>query len=169
LSVHFTIKIPEIKELFSLIKEEPLKLFEMMEAGIQKQVGKYLSKLMDIELTDHLGRKRYQRTKGEPQTSKNYRNGSYSPKFFIKNIGEVNTQIPRDRNNDYHTKVFPKALRYDKRLSSDLHAMFLSGVSVRTLSALSKKLIGNTKAGVYKSKAFVPAEVVISKVPQKHR
>jgi len=140
--MNFTITVPEIKELFSLIKEEPLKLFEMMETGIQKQVGKYLSKLMDMELTDHLGRKRYQRTKGEPQTSKNYRNGSYSRKFFIKNIGEVNTQIPRDRNNEYHTKVLPKALRYDKRLSSDLHAMFLSGVSVRTLSALSKKLIG---------------------------
>jgi hypothetical protein len=51
----FTITVPEIKELFSLIKGEPLKLFEMMETEIQKQVGKYLSKLMDIELTDHLG------------------------------------------------------------------------------------------------------------------
>jgi hypothetical protein len=55
LSVHFTITVPEIKELFSLIKEEPAKLFEMMETGIQKQVDKYLSKLMDMELTDHLG------------------------------------------------------------------------------------------------------------------
>ena len=55
--MNFTIAVSEIKELFSLIKEEPAKLFEMMELSIQKQVGNYLSKLMDMELTDHLGGK----------------------------------------------------------------------------------------------------------------
>ena len=50
LSAHFTIAVSEIKE-------EPAKLFEMMELNIQKQVGNYLSKLMDMELTDHLGEK----------------------------------------------------------------------------------------------------------------
>ena len=51
--MNFTIAVSEIKELFSLIKEEPAKLFEMMELSIQKRVGNYLSKLMDMELTDH--------------------------------------------------------------------------------------------------------------------
>ena len=109
--MNFTIAVSEIKELFSLIKEEPAKLFEMMELNIQKQVGNYLSKLMDMELTDHLGRKRYQREKetGRAQTSKNYRNGSYSRKFFIKRIGEVETTVPRDRNSEFYTRVLPKA------------------------------------------------------------
>jgi putative transposase len=142
--MNFTIAVSEIKELFSLIKEEPAKLFEMMELSIQKQVGNYLSKLMDMELTDHLGRKPYQREKetGSVQTSKNYRNGSYSRKFFIKRIGEVETKVPRDRNNEFHTRVLPKAKRFDERLSNDLHAMFLSGISTRALSMLSKRLIG---------------------------
>ena len=93
--MNFTIAVSEIKELFSLIKEKPTKLFEMMELNIQKQVGNYLSKLMDLELTDYLGRKPYQRTGASPdlkdEKPKNYRNGSYSRKFFIKNIGEVET------------------------------------------------------------------------------
>ena len=142
--MNFTIAVSEIKELFLLIKEEPAKLFEMMELSIQKQVGNYLSKLMDMELTDHLGRKPYQRNKetGNAQISKNYRNGSYSRKFFIKRIGEVETTVPRDRNSEFHTKVLPKAKRFDERLSNDLHAMFLSGISTRALSMLSKRLIG---------------------------
>ena len=142
--MNFTIAVSEIKELFSLIKEEPAKLFEMMELSIQKQVGNYLSKLMDMELTDHLGRKPYQREKetGNAQTPKNYRNGSYNRKFFIKRIGEVETTVPRDRNSEFHTKVLPKAKRFDERLSNDLHAMFLSGISTRALSMLSKRLIG---------------------------
>jgi hypothetical protein len=63
LSAHCTIAVSENKELFSLIKEKPTKLFEMMELNIQKQVGNYLSKLIDLELTGHLGRKPYQREK----------------------------------------------------------------------------------------------------------
>ena len=144
--MNFTIAVSEIKELFSLIKEKPTKLFEMMELNIQKQVGNYLSKLMDLELTDYLGRKPYQRTGAssdlKDEKPKNYRNGSYSRKFFIKNIGKVETKVPRDRNNEFHTKVLPKAKRYDERLYSDLHVMFLSGISTRALSMLSKKLIG---------------------------
>ena len=144
-----------------LIKEEQAKLFEMMELSIQKQVGNYLSKLMDTELTDHLGRKPYQRNT-EAEKPKNYRNASppaltacvnnraggdiYNRKFFIKRIGEVETKVPRDRNNEppnmhkiyqvalqllrlhvrRYTRVLPKAKRFDERLSNDLHAMFLS-------------------------------------------
>ncbi len=79
----------------------------MMELNIQKQVGNYLSKLMDMELTGHLDRKPYQRAE-ETGKPKNYRNGSYDRKFFIKNIGEIATKIPRDRNNEFRTKVLPK-------------------------------------------------------------
>jgi len=142
--MNFNITTQEIKELFSIIKEEPTKLYEMMEVNMQKHIGKYLSKLIDLELTDHLGRKPYQRAKktDETLTPKNYRNGSYSRKFLIKRIGEVGIKVPRDRNNEFHTQVLPKAKRYDKRISNDLHAMFLSGISVRTLSALSARLIG---------------------------
>ena len=157
--MNFTIAVSEIKELFSLIKEEPAKLFEMMELSIQKQVGNYLSKLMDIELTDHLGRKPYQREKetGSAQTPKNYRNASppaltacvnnhagrdiYNRKFFIKRIGEVETTVPKGRNSEFHTRVLPKAKREGERLPADLHAMFLSGISTRAL-LLSKRLIG---------------------------
>ncbi|MHB1646789.1 MAG: hypothetical protein EVG15_08830 [Candidatus Acididesulfobacter diazotrophicus] len=122
--MNFNITTQEIKELFLIIKEEPTKLYEMMEVNMQKHIGKYLSKLIDLELTDHLGRKPYQRAKCS-LTPKNYRNGSYNRKFLIKRIGEVGIKVPRDRNNEFHTQVLPKAKRYDKRISNDLHAMFL--------------------------------------------
>ena len=114
----------------------------MMELSIQKQVGNYLSKLMDMELTDHLGRKPYQREKetGNAQTPKNYRNGSYNRKFFIKRIGEVETTVPRDRNSEFHTKVLPKAKRAGERLPADLHAMFLSGNQHKGIIHVKQKI-----------------------------
>jgi len=40
---------------------------------------------MDMELTDFLGRGRYERSEGET----NHRNGSYERHFTLKGIGEV--------------------------------------------------------------------------------
>ena len=56
-------------------------------------------------------------------------------------IYQVASQLLRLHVRRY-TKVLPKAKRYDERLYSDLHVMFLSGISTRALSMLSKKLIG---------------------------
>ncbi|MBW2083096.1 MAG: transposase, partial [Deltaproteobacteria bacterium] len=47
---------------------------------------------MDMELTDFLGRGRYERVDGES----NHRNGSYGRRFTLKGIGEVDVKVPMD-------------------------------------------------------------------------
>jgi transposase-like protein len=44
-----------------------------MSFSLQKEVGQYLSGLMDAELTHHLGRQKYERPAGR----RNHRNGGY--------------------------------------------------------------------------------------------
>ncbi len=132
------ITVTEALEMINEIRKQPDDLFEMIRTDVRQSVGHYLSELMDTELTDFLGRKRYERIEG----NRNHRNGSYGRKYTLKGIGNVAVQVPRDRNGDSRTHVIPRSRQYEDALREDLCVMFLSGVSTRTLSLMSEKLIG---------------------------
>ena len=132
------ISVPEVVSIFKEIKEQPEQLYEMIRADIKETIGQYLSNLMDVELTHFLGRKRYERLEGNT----NYRNGSYGRSFTLKGVGEVDIQVPRDRKGEFKTHVIPRGKRYEDTLRQDLCLMFLTGISTRSLSMISKKLIG---------------------------
>jgi transposase-like protein len=132
-----------VTELVDLIKEvqmTPARIFEVLGMDIRKQVGDYLTQLMDVERTQVLGREKYQRTEG----SSDHRNGSYERTFCMKGIGEITVRIPRDREGKFHTQVIPRGKQYEDRIVEDLSAMYLTGISTRTLSLLSKRLIGRS-------------------------
>jgi putative transposase len=132
-----------VAEVFNLIKEirkQPENLFEMIRNNVKETVGHYLSELMDAELTHFLGRDRYERVGGES----NHRNGTYGRKFALKGIGEVELEIPRDRKGGFKTQVIPRSKQYEDELRQDLCVMFLGGMSTRTLSMMSRRLIGRS-------------------------
>ncbi len=54
--------VTEVVELINEVRHEPESLFEMIRTNVQETVGQYLSTLMDVELTEFLGRARYERT-----------------------------------------------------------------------------------------------------------
>lgn len=141
-----------VSEALALIKEienVPAKLFEYIGMSIQKEVGGFLSNLMGKELTDHIGREKYERKEG----ATDYRNGSYTRTFCIKGIGDVEVRVPRDRDGDFRSQVLPRAQRYDERITEDLAAMYLTGISTRTLSLLTKRLIGRSLSATEVSNA----------------
>ena len=132
------LSVSEAMELINEIREQPEGLFEMIRTNVKESVGHYLSGLMETELTGFLGRDRYERVEGD----RNHRNGSYGRRYTLKGIGEVCVTVPRDRNGDFKTQVLPRSKQYEDALREDLCAMFLAGVSTRTLSILSERLIG---------------------------
>jgi len=132
------ISVPEVVDLFKEIQEQPEQLFNMIRTDIRETIGQYLSGLMDAELTHFLGRKPYERLKGDV----NHRNGSYGRNFTLKGIGELDLQVPRDRKGDFKTHVIPRGKRYEDALRQDICLMFLTGISTRSLSMISKRLIG---------------------------
>jgi putative transposase len=132
------VSVPEVVSLFKEIQEQPEQLFEMIRVEIRENVGEYLSKLMDLELTHFLGRKWYEHGQGEI----NHRNGSYGRNFTLKGIGQIKTEVPRDRKSEFKTQVIPRSKRYEDELRQDLSFMFLTGISTRTLSMISTRLIG---------------------------
>ena len=130
--------VTEIVELINQIRHEPESLFEMIRANVQETVGQYLSQLMDVELTHFLGRSRYQRC----EEQSNHRNGSYPRGFTLKGIGEVAVKVPRDRNCQFKTEVLPRSKQYEDSIREDISVMFLAGMSTRTLSLISERLLG---------------------------
>jgi len=132
------VSVPEVVSLFKEIQEQPEQLFEMIRVEIRENVGEYLSKLMDLELTHFLGREWYEHGQGDV----NHRNGSYGRNFTLKGIGEIQTEVPRDRKGDFKTQVIPRSKRYEDELRQDLSFMFLTGISTRSLSMISIRLIG---------------------------
>lgn len=132
-----------VSEAMALIKEVenvPAKILEYIGMNIQKEVGTFLTNLMDRELTDHVGREKYERKEGVSD----YRNGSYTRTFCIKGIGDVVIRVPRDRDGDFQSQVLPRCRRYDERIIEDIATLYLTGVSIRTLSLLSRRLIGRS-------------------------
>ena len=132
------ISVPEVVSIFKEIQEQPEKIFEMIRVEIRENVGEYLSELMKVELTRFLGRESYERVESDVD----HRNGSYGRHFTLKGIGEVGVKVPRDRDGNFKTQVIPRSKRYESELRQDLSMMFLTGVSTRALSMMSKRLIG---------------------------
>jgi len=132
------ITVAEVMEIINGIHEEQQNLFEMIRENVQETVGHYLSILMDKEMSHFLGRDRYVRC----HENTNHRNGSYRRKFTLKGIGKVDLKVPRDRNGLFSSEVIPRSKQYEDVLREDLSVMFLAGISTRTLSMMSERLIG---------------------------
>ena len=143
------ISVAEVFDLIKEIRRQPENLFEMIRNNVKVSVGHYISELMDAELTHFLGRDRYVRGKG----GSNHRNGTYGRKFALKGIGEVALKVPRDRKGEFATQVIPRSKQYEDELRRDLCVMFLGGMSTRTLSMMSQRLIGRSISASEISKA----------------
>lgn len=136
--MQINLSVTEFKELCKSIQKRPGKLFKMMRQEIRETTGQYLTELIQMELTDFLGRKPYERKRG----NLNHRNGSYHRGFTLKGIGEVLVRMARDRKGKFQSMVLPRSKRYEEALRQDICVMYLTGISTRTLSMISEKLLG---------------------------
>ena len=132
------VSVPELVEVFKEIQKQPEQIFEMIRLDVREIVGDYMTAMMNAELTHFLGRGPYARSQGDV----NHRNGSYDRSFTLKNLGEVEVKVPRDRKGKFTTRVIPRSKQYETEISRDLSLMFLAGISTRSLSMISRRLIG---------------------------
>lgn len=78
---------------------------EIMEE-IKSMFRDVLQEVMEAELETELGNEKHERMSenDERKVSKNYRNG-YSKKTVITQLGEVEINIPRDRNGENEPQI----------------------------------------------------------------
>jgi putative transposase len=153
------ISVPELVEVCKEIQRQPEKLFEMIRFDIKETVGQYLTAMMGAELTHFLGRGPYERGQREA----NHRNGSYDRRFTLKGIGQVEVQVPRDRRGEYKTQIIPRSKQYEEEISRDLSLMFLTGISTRSLSMISTRLIGRSISATEVSSANTELSQAVEK------
>ena len=127
------------KEVFKGIMLRPEIMFEMLEIDMKSSAERAITDLLKMELSYFIGREPYERTQTKDI---NYRNGSYRKNFTVKNLGNLNIDVPRDRRGKFKSKVIKKYESCDNRIKKDLSLMFLSGLSTRNLELISKQLIG---------------------------
>ena len=148
--IELSVNIAEVKGYIKELIEAPGKFFSMIRYNVRESVGQYLSELMEAELTFYIGRERYERRGGGEV---NYRNGGYNRRFTLKGIGEVVVNVPRDRKGKYKTEVLPRSRQYEDQIREDMGLMYLTGVSTRTLSLISHRLLGRSLSHNEVSKA----------------
>lgn len=133
--------LSEVSELFKVVMEKPEKMFEILNIDLKERAEVAISELIKLELTGFLEREKYERI----QTAKKggYRNG-YAParKYTVKGLGTIKVVVPRDRANEFSSKLINKYDRYDKALSKDILALFLGGMSTRNIQIFSSQLLG---------------------------
>lgn len=148
--IELSVNVAEVKGYIKELIEAPGKFFSMIRYNVRESVGQYLSELMEAELTFYIGRERYERRGGGEV---NYRNGGYNRRFALKGIGEVVVNVPRDRKGKYKTDVLPRSRQYEDQIREDMGLMYLTGVSTRTLSLISHRLLGRSLSHNEVSKA----------------
>jgi len=131
--------IPESQAVFQDILSSPGKIFELMRIDFREIAERTLSSLLKDELTQFLGREKYVR---EGKASENQRNGFYSRNYAVKDIGELNIKVPRDRKGKFSSTVIAKYDRYEPAIANDICLMYLSGLSTRGIELVSKSILG---------------------------
>lgn len=79
---------------------------------------------------------------GKPEESDNKKNGFRERDYTLKGIGTIRVKLPTDRKRRYSSLIVPKSERLDPRISEDIAALHLAGLSTRTLSMMASRILG---------------------------
>lgn len=155
-------KVPEARNLFKQIMAEPERMFELVQMDLKEQCERVVNELLKAELTEFLKRAPYERQNGDKAT-RNYRNGSYKRTYAAKNIGEVEIEVPRDRNGEFRSQLIARYQRKEPSLERDIALLFLSGFSTRSVAMVSKALLGTSVSPTEVSRISAELAVAIEK------
>jgi transposase-like protein len=88
-----------------------------------------LERGLQAELTDHLG---YEKGAAEASLFVNSRNGS-TPKTLASQVGDVDLDVPRDREGSFSPRLVPKGSRRLGGLDEIIISLYAGGMTVRDI------------------------------------
>jgi putative transposase len=109
------------------------------ENGLLKQLTKALiERAMKAELTHHLG---YEKNAPEGRGSGNSRNGK-SRKKLKGEFGEIEIEVPRDREGQFDPKIVPKHQRRFDGFDAKILSMYARGMTTREIQGHLQEIYG---------------------------
>lgn len=106
---------------------------------MQKLFKDVIQNMLEAEMAEHLGRAKYERP--EDTTSDNYRNG-YRTKPLKNSMGEVEIDVPRDRNGKFKPIAVTNYKSTCNELDNKIIAMYAKGLSARDIKDHLEELYG---------------------------
>lgn len=131
--IKFQVSVPEAMKAITQFKENRLKAFNQLSDDLRSSVEETFNQLLNLEMSLFLG---------QADQADNKRNGFKERDFSLKGIGTIRINFPQDRKARFESAIIPKSERLDPRLKEDIAVLHLAGISNRTLSMISKRILG---------------------------
>jgi len=94
--------------------------------------------LLNAEMDEHLG---YPKYGFKPEESENIRNGT-SSKTLKSDSGDLEINIPRDRNSTFEPVIVPKYKRFSEKIEDVIIGMYSRGMTTRDIEEQIKEIYG---------------------------
>ena len=128
----------ENKLIKELIEQYGVKTTDDIKDMLKDLLGETIQTMLEGEIEEELG---YTKYNYEDKNTQNARNG-YTPKKVRSEYGEIELNIPRDRNNDYDPQLIPKYQREIKGIEGQIIALYAKGMSNRDIEDHLRNIYG---------------------------
>lgn len=105
-------------------------------------MGDTLEKMLESELTEHLGHEKYERNACD-----NSRNGHRS-KHVISSYGEIGIDVPQDRDSSFEPQIVKKRQKDISGIEQKIISMYARGITTRQISAQIEDIYGFPSEGM---------------------
>lgn len=109
------------------------------DQAIKKLLERILNEVMKAESEEQLCASRHERT----EERQDYRNGIRERSLNTR-IGKLTLEVPRHRNEPFHTMIFEQYQRSEAALIATMVQMVISGVSTRKVENVVQTLCGTS-------------------------
>ena len=125
--INITLSQDEVKQVLMGDHEESFRFL----------LERILNEIMKAESEEQLGAAKHERT----EERQDYRNGTRERSLTTR-IGTLTLEVPRHRNEPFHTMVFENYQRSEASLIATMVQMVVAGVSTRKVSRVVEELCG---------------------------
>ena len=127
--VNLTLSEKEVLQVLTGDRDEAIKFL----------LERILNEVMKAESEEQLGAAKHERT----EERQDYRNGTRDRELNTR-IGKLTLQVPRHRNEPFHTMVFENYQRSEASLIATMVQMVVAGVSTRKVERVVETLCGTS-------------------------
>lgn len=130
---------PERKEFIKqFLEQNDIKSAHDIEVALRDMMKETLQTMLENELTEQLGYDKYEYSNDEKT---NYRNG-YSKKTVHSTNGDIELNIPRDRNGEFEPIIVEKGSKDISNIEEKIIRMYARGISNREIYNQMQELYG---------------------------
>jgi len=139
-----------------LIEMYNIKTTADLQNALKDLMGGTIQEMLEAELDEELG---YEKHGERPSGTTNYRNGR-KPKTLKSTMGELEIEVPQDRNSDFEPKIVPKHKTNISEIEQKIINMYARGQTTREISEQIEDIYG------FETSAELVSKITDKIVPQ---